>query len=989
MSGLSKHLRKPGLIEEGGGDGAASPQCGSSSSDLRLMPDSSASVPGIPRVDRPLKSEDVSAQTTHYSTCYMCACRCGIKVTLENGRVRFIQGNPDHPVNGGVLCAKGSAGIQKQYSRAKLRQPLLRKPGAERGSGDFEPISWDRALDILTERLRRIRANDPKQLAFFTGRDQMQALTGLWAQQFGTPNWAAHGGFCSVNMAAAGLYTIGYSFWEFGAPDWDRTRYFVLWGVAEDHASNPIKIGIDKLKTRGAKFVSINPVRTGYSAVADEWIPIRPGTDGLLAFAILHVLLARGLVDWEFLVRYTNAPWLVVQTPGRAGDGLFLRDSAGNPLVWDQEAGAVTSGLEPGIAPALFGDYTAPDGRPVKTVMSLLAERYLDPRYSPAAVARQCGVPAETIERLALEMAHIAFQETIELPIAWTDVYGRTHDKVIGRPVSMYAMRGVSAHSNGFHTCRALHLIQLLLGALEGPGNFRARAPYPRPIPPAQLPENDPALIDAPDTPLSRPPLGFPTRPEDLCIDAAGRPLRIDHAHSWESPLAAHGAMHMVITNAVNRNPYPIDTLILFMANMAWNSSMNTQQAQDMLRAKDESGEYRIPFLVVADAFHSETVNFADLVLPDTTYLERFDAISLLDRPISEPDTVADAIRHPILQPDRDVRPWQNVLVELAGRLKFPAFTHKDGSRKFSGYRDFITGYERAPGIGFLAGWRGKDGEKSLRGEPNPQQWERYIENQAFFTHHWADNEKYYRFANRDYLTRAVEAGFIGKAEPIILQLYSEPLQKFRLAGQGLYDGPQPTDPADRARLARFFDPLPIWYPPLEESGTSGDSAIADAFPLHALTQRPMVMYHSWDSQNVWLRQILGRNFLYMNASRAREMGLADLDWVWVESHHGRIRCELKTMEGVEYNTVWTWNAIGKQPGAWGLSPDASEATHGFLLNHLISEHLPHAIGERPLTNSDPVTGQAAWYDLRVRISKAAPGETGIWPVFPPVKALP
>jgi anaerobic selenocysteine-containing dehydrogenase len=116
------------------------------------MADSSASVPGIPRVDRPLKSEDVSAQTTHYSTCYMCACRCGIKVTLENGRVRFIQGNPDHPVNGGVLCAKGSAGIQKQYSRAKLRQPLLRKPGAERGSGDFEPISWDRALDMLTER---------------------------------------------------------------------------------------------------------------------------------------------------------------------------------------------------------------------------------------------------------------------------------------------------------------------------------------------------------------------------------------------------------------------------------------------------------------------------------------------------------------------------------------------------------------------------------------------------------------------------------------------------------------------------------------------------------------------------------------------------------------------------------------------------------------------------------------------------------------------
>ncbi len=944
----------------------------------------------IPREDRPLTIDDPQQQHVQYTTCYMCACRCGIKVTLEGDRVRFIQGNRNHPVNQGVLCAKGSAGIQKQYSPAKLRQPLLRKPGTERGEGQFEPISWDRALDLLTERLQRIRSTDPKQLAFFTGRDQMQALTGLWAQQFGTPNWAAHGGFCSVNIAAAGLYSIGYSFWEFGAPDWDLAKYFVLWGVAEDHASNPIKIGLDKLKRRGAKFVSINPVRTGYSAIADQWIPIRPGTDGLLAFAVLHVLLSRDLVDWEFLVRYTNAPWLVIQAPGTADDGLFARDAAGNPQVWDQTSQSLRNGIEPEIAPTVIGEFTLADGRKAKTVMTLLAERYLDPRYSPEAVAERCGVAAATIEKLALEMAHVAFKETIELPIQWTDVYGRTHDKVIGRPVAMYAMRGVSAHTNGFHTCRALHLIQMLLGALEGPGNFRARAPFPRPIPPAQLPENDLATIDAANTPLAKPPLGFPTRPEDLCIDQQGRPLRIDHAYSWESPLAAHGAMHMVITNAVNANPYPIDTLLLFMANMAWNSTMNTSQIQDMLRAKNERGEYKLPFLVVVDAFHSETVNFADLVLPDTTYLERFDAISLLDRPISEPDAIADAIRHPIIKPDRDVRPWQDVLVELGSRLKFPVFTQPDGSRKYADYKTFITGYERAPGIGFLAGWRGKNGDKPVRGEPNPQQWERYIENEAFFAYHWTDREKYYRFANRDYLTRAVEFGFTPKVEPIVLQLYSEPLQKFRLAGLGHYAGPKPSAPIDRERLSRFFDPLPIWYAPLEETGKDTQHASIDAaYPFHAITQRPMQMYHSWDSQNAWLRQLIGQNFLYMNAARAHEMGLADLDWVWVESHNGRIRCQLKTMEGVERNTVWTWNAIGKQSGAWALTPQAPEATSGFLLNHLISEHLPRDGQDRRISNSDPVTGQAAWYDLRVRIVKAQPGETGTWPQFPSIRALP
>ena len=127
----------------------------------------------------------------------------------------------------------------------------------ERGRAEFREIEWGEALRIAGEWLGKIRATDPKQLAFFTGRDQSQALTGYWAKQFGTPNYAAHGGFCSVNMAAAGFYTIGGSFWEFGEPDWDLAEYFLLFGVAEDHDSNPIKIGLGKLKARGVTVIHI------------------------------------------------------------------------------------------------------------------------------------------------------------------------------------------------------------------------------------------------------------------------------------------------------------------------------------------------------------------------------------------------------------------------------------------------------------------------------------------------------------------------------------------------------------------------------------------------------------------------------------------------------------------------------------------------------------------------------------------------------------
>src|SRR5690606_25604685 len=243
----------------------------------------------------------------------------------------------------------------------------------------FREIEWDEALALAAQWLGDIRARDPDQLAFFTGRDQSQALTGWWAQQFGTINYAAHGGFCSVNMAAAGMYTFGGSFWEFGEPDWDLTRYLMLWGVAEDHDSNPIKIGLGKLKARGAKIVAINPVRTGYGAIADEWVPINPGTDGLLAGALIHELLHADRIDFDYLVRYTNAHHLVIRDPGAADDGLIARDSDGKPLCWNRSVtgGALETADATGISPAVVGEYTLTDGRTAVPAFQLLAERFL------------------------------------------------------------------------------------------------------------------------------------------------------------------------------------------------------------------------------------------------------------------------------------------------------------------------------------------------------------------------------------------------------------------------------------------------------------------------------------------------------------------------------------------------------------------------------------------------------------------------------------
>ena len=903
------------------------------------------------------------------TTCYMCACRCGIKVWLQDDgaqgkKIRYIQGNREHPVNQGVLCAKGASGIMQHYSPARLRKPLLRV--GERGSGEFREIEWDEALDLATSWLKPIRERNPDELAFFTGRDQSQALTGWWAQQFGTVNYAAHGGFCSVNMAAGGLYSVGGSFWEFGEPDWEHTQLFMLWGVAEDHDSNPIKLGLGKLKARGAKVIAVNPVRSGYGAIADEWIGIRPGTDGLFAFALIHELLRADRIDLDYLVRYANAHWLVIRNPGGADDGLFARDAQGTPLCWNRNSDAVADAGAIDITPAVVGEYTLSDGRVAVPVFQLIAERYLDPQYAPDAVSERCGIPADTIRRIARELAAAAFDSKLTLPIAWTDSWGREHAEMVGRPVSMHAMRGISAHSNGFHTCRALHLLQLLLGAVDAPGSFRYQPPFPKPVPPA----NRPGKTRNADGVLNALPLGFVHGPEDLLVDADGQPQRIDHAFSWGYPLAAHGMMHTVIRNAWAGDPYKIDTLLMFMANMSWNSAMNTGETMQWLTDKDEDGNYKIPRIIYSDAYASEMVAYADLVLPDTTYLERFDAISLLDRPISDADGASDAIRHPLFdaasqQDDdggsaRDVRGFQSVLIDLGARLGLPGLVNPDGSAKYRDYADYIVRHERAPGVGLLAGWRGEDGAQHGKGAPNPDQLQRYIDNGGFWREELPERARYYKMANRDYLRWAQGHGFVPNDAPIVLQLYSETLQKFRLAAQG-HGAVQP--PAEhRERVATYFDPMPIWYEPFEHDQTSRET-----FPLNAVTQRPMFMYHAWGSQNAWLRQIATRNYLYLHPQTGAQYGIDDEDWITMTSHHGSITVQARFAANVQPDTVWSWNAIGKRKGAWKLAQDAPESRKGFLLNHLISDRTPRG----DYANADPVTGQAAWFDLRVSIRKA------------------
>jgi anaerobic selenocysteine-containing dehydrogenase len=317
-------------------------------------------------------------------------------------------------------------------------------------------------------------------------------------------------------------------------------------------------------------------------------------------------------------------------------------------------------------------------------------------------------------------------------------------------------------------------------------------------------------------------------------------------------------------------------------------------------------------------------------------------------------------VRVPVVPPAGECRPFQDVIVDLGKRLGLPAFA------PYENYVDFVTRFQTEPGSGqgFLIGWRGKDGKHALVGEPNPSQWEQYAANNCVFHEPMPESHQYMRNWNQDYHEWAQRMKLRRHPDPIMIQVYAEVLQRFRLAAKG--KGPSKRRPPAhlKTRVETFFDPLPFFYAPLEVQTTEKDK-----FPLAAITQRPMAMYHSWDSQNAWLRQIHSHNYLYVNPKTARAQRIEDGGWIRVQSQWGEVRCMARYSEAVEPGTVWTWNAIGKAPGAWALAPDADEVTKGFLLNNLISDRLPGPGGG--ISNSDPITGQAGWYDVRVRITRA------------------
>jgi thiosulfate reductase / polysulfide reductase chain A len=476
--------------------------------------------------------------------CEMCFWRCGVLASVADGRVVRVEGNPDHPLTRGRLCARGNAGTGLLYDPDRLKYPLLRT-GA-RGQGAFRRASWDEALTTLAGRLEHLKtAHGPESVAFFPHGNSARFF-GTLLRAYGTPN-SAEPSFAQCRGPREVGYTLTFGR-ELGSPeplDLEHARMIVLIGshLGENVFTSQVTAFAEGL-SRGAKLAVVDPRFSTAAAKADWWLPIKPGTDIALLLAWMHVLIAESLYDREYIERY--------------GSGF--------------------SELAAHVAPC-----------------------------TPEWAAEITELPADQIRATARAM-------------------GEASPAVVVHPG-----RHVTWYGDDTQRARAMAILTALLGAYGRKGGLLLPTPVPR------------GSFDLP---------AFP-EPERGRADGAGS----------RYPLASEelGVTNGLVDATLTGEPYPIKAWIVYGQNVL----ESIPQRERTLKAIE-----KLDLLVVVDVMPVEQVKYADIVLPEATYLERYDMPTIVTT-AAEPFI---AIRQPACEPLYESKPGWWIAKSLADRLGLQAY---------------------------------------------------------------------------------------------------------------------------------------------------------------------------------------------------------------------------------------------------------------------------------------------------------------------------
>lgn len=578
-----------------------------------------------------------------HSICDMCFAECPTIAHRVNGVVVKVEGDPHGPHGNGRLCAKGFAAPMSLYDPSRLTKPLIRT-NPEKGM-DIDPkwkeISWDEALDIVAAKLKKIRDDDPRKVQLSTSSVEeggAEFAQGLWAPAFGTPNTTWYGYFCGNYLHSAMFLANGTFHSHY---DIEHCKYLILQGNQSGFmgglAANLMSQKMADARIRGMKVVAVDPILTNAAGKADEWVSIRPGTDGAWLLGLIHVLVNElEIYDAEFLKNKTNAPYLI------GPDGHYLRKN-GVPLVWDPDENTAKPFNDQINNCALEGSYSI-DGITGKPAFQLLKDEVRN--YTPEKVAEITTIPADTIRRIAKDFGEAAsIGETVRID----------GQDVPYRPVAVNIYRGAGAHNHGVFTALAVEVLNMLMGAFYSVGSHQGTnltgpdgswAPHPSSdglIVPHSSQGHGADYYDfevsAPDT----------TGVNGLLPISTNRSAMVQH--TLEDP----GKFNL---------PYKVEMLIMFRHNQLMTSA-NPERTAEAFK--------KVPFVLYFATHIDEQANFADLLLPEKHFMERLELFLNAGSTPINPATgyYYWSLRQPLVEPYGESRQFTEVLIELAHRAGF------------------------------------------------------------------------------------------------------------------------------------------------------------------------------------------------------------------------------------------------------------------------------------------------------------------------------
>lgn len=843
----------------------------------------SFSLPNIARAAE--KSEAAAVATSALgdkvvkSTCVHCVNFCGIEARVSDGVIRAIY--PDKAradyYNWGI-CPKGASGVFNTYNPYRLKKPMKRTNPNKGMHEDpkWVEISWDEAFQTLTEKLARIKADNPSKLVWHHGHGKYtigDQFPKAFCAAFGTPNVIHRTTTCESSRHVADELTWGY---HGHLPDLEYTQLYLSFGsnpFEGEQWSRWLDHAIMDGKERGMKMIVIEPRFSHAAAKANEWIPVRPGKDAALILALCKQLIDAGGIDAGFLKTYTNATQLVGE------DGLILKSADGKPQVWESIYGSARDYDDAAVDAALTGSYEIA-GKVYRTAFQVLADSLKD--ITPEYAEEVAGVPAARIKSLAREIAAAA---------SIGSVMKLEGQNIRYRPVVAYTFRGLSSKEFGVQNSRAALILNMLIGSPDAVGGLHLHDVM-----------KNPAYLEASKC-------EYP-------------PKRVDLAKTVYFPHGHHDVCQQVQYTVNDPKAYGLGYTPEMQIFFATNRPMSTSDALKQLDGMKKT------FNVVIDIVNTETAQFADIVLPDLTYLEAWH----FSPTRWTPSRKHTAIRQPLTNAYNIPHDATSILWELAKRLGLrDKYADELNSKWGLKEHTFQKGRDYTP----------REMVELLWAEKAHKPFQYALDNG--FTGKKVDTKARY--------LSGLEAKCKGAGKPR-MKLYADQLVESYNKVEKTVKANAITN-IDLAGYKVAYSPIP-----LKDHAFPTPHREATDFPLYLITHKRMYRNQAGNTAQNPILNALGadtqENYVAVNTETAKGLELKDGDTVVIESRVGKAKGKVKLTQGIRPDTI----AVSYHHGHWSLGfPDY--ARKGTWINQAMELH------------PDKISGMNSFQDTKVKLYKA------------------